>query len=130
MPPPLLYGLDAAALVLLAVMMLAPMGRAARAAAQLGVVVVLAFLGLPLLLPLASSPPEPPMATWPSPDASHAEITTFLTTASMPPPPFVCAACGHNHAGPALAGICVGCPCPHKGGLRPAPVVAEGPPAP
>jgi hypothetical protein len=72
------------------------------------------------------------MATWPSPDASHAEITTFLTTASMPPPPFVCAACGHNHAGAALAGICVGCPCPHKGGLRPAPapVVAEGTPTP
>ena len=23
-----------------------------------------------------------------------------------------CAACGHTHEGPGLAGICVGCPCP------------------
>lgn len=23
-----------------------------------------------------------------------------------------CGACGHEHAGPALGGICVGCPCP------------------
>lgn len=28
-----------------------------------------------------------------------------------PAPSGVCAACGHRHAGPELAGICIGCPC-------------------
>ena len=25
--------------------------------------------------------------------------------------PAVCSQCGHQHAGPALGGICIGCPC-------------------
>jgi hypothetical protein len=31
---------------------------------------------------------------------------------------FVCTACQHRHTGPELAGICIGCPCEHVGGLR------------
>lgn len=28
-----------------------------------------------------------------------------------------CPECGHQHTGPALAGICIGCPCPIRGQL-------------
>jgi hypothetical protein len=33
------------------------------------------------------------------------------------PEPGVCPDCGHLHAGPSLAGICVGCPCPTRPGV-------------
>lgn len=36
------------------------------------------------------------------------------TTPSLTP----CPACGHNHAGPSLAWICVGCPCEMRGPVR------------
>lgn len=28
----------------------------------------------------------------------------------------MCVGCGHEHTGPELGGICIGCPCPLKGG--------------
>lgn len=119
--PPLLYYLDLAALALLGVMALVP-GRVGWVAACLGIPVAMAFFGLPLVLPPRPAPhpsTETSMADWPPPDASHDDITAFLEKAAMPPPPVTCVECGHLHAGPHLAGICIGCPCPHKGGKPP-----------
>jgi hypothetical protein len=63
---------------------------------------------------------------WPDPNASRADVDAFVEDRAKPIArpgafvPFVCLACKHTHAGPNLAGICIGCPCPHVGGLAPA----------
>jgi hypothetical protein len=69
---------------------------------------------------------------WPDPNAPRSAVDRFVAENEMPehmPPhvfnatltqaPFRCADCGHVHTGEALAGICIGCPCPYRGGLRP-----------
>lgn len=53
--------------------------------------------------PRRSTPPEPPPVS-----------SGRGPSASTPPAdhgPYWCDKCGHDHAGPRLGGICVGCPC-------------------
>lgn len=73
------------------------------------------------------------MTTWPDPNAPRHAVDAFLAEAQRESEPKVtgpwrCDACGHEHSGSSLAGICIGCPCPHiEPPAHEAPAVSNGP---